>query len=322
MVQTGLPHKLCVLDLETEKLVTGEPGKMPLAFVGIMVYTLRAGRYRAGPHRCYFPEDLGELEAFLEDFEGVVLGHNILYFDYDEVLKYHISLEGLVERTVDTLAFLHEKRVTRYDPSCWPDVFLDLGLEPWEALRGLSLDNLSQRNLGRAKAISGRSIPKLWRQGRREEVIAYNKVDLALTFSLWWWMIKGRTVHVGESKEAVFGTVKDPGQIEISEEDQPRLTGEKPLFNSSWVIVTDGPELDPPPPDAFEEPVDYRWYRFARHYRCEDVLVFEHPIEGFGLFAQSPYPTNPFTFSVLNEGPPFPLRLPKEFDLEDLEAAW
>ena len=107
----GYPGKVCILDLETSKLVKGEPEATPLAFVGTMVYELHDGRYRPGPHRCFLTDELGRLEELLRDFEGMVLGHNILNFDY-EVLKPHISLEGVPEKTVDTLGFLYDKRST------------------------------------------------------------------------------------------------------------------------------------------------------------------------------------------------------------------
>lgn len=109
--KNDLPKKVCVLDLETSKLIRGEPEKTPLAFVGTMVYELRDERYRHGPHRYFLLDELGEIEELLRGFEGMVLGHNILNFDY-EVLKAHISLEGVREKTVDTLGFLYEKRST------------------------------------------------------------------------------------------------------------------------------------------------------------------------------------------------------------------
>ncbi len=304
MAQNSFPKKVCVLDLETSKLVRGEPEKTPLAFVGTLIYELRGGRYQAGPHRCFFPDELKGLEQLLKSFEGIVLGHNILNFDY-KVLGARISLEGVVGKTVDTLAFLYEKRST----------------EPLFAggtsrlLEGLSLDNLTQKNLGRGKVISGRSIPKLWREGRREEVIAYNKEDLVLTYSLWWWMVEGRTVLIREREKfdmrtVVGDRVYEPGRVEIFEEDRPRLTGQRPLFNTRVVMITGGPLLEEPPPDADDEP-NY-WYRgaLARHYLREDEVMISDPRMGFfgENFEAGPYPADWFTFSVWREGPDFPAR--------------
>ncbi len=304
--QGYLPGKVCVLDLETSKLVKGEPEATPLAFVGTMVYELHDGRYRPGPHRCFLPDELGRLEELLRDFGGVVLGHNVLNFDY-EVLKTHISLEGVPEKTVDTLGFLYEKRST----------------EPLEfggtdgSLQGLSLDNLAQRNLGRGKTISGKSIPKMWREGRREEVIAYNEEDLILTFSLWLYMVEGRTVVLGEREDfnpygggTVGDRVYEPWRIEIFPEDLPRLTGRAPLYNTREVMITGGPPLDEPPPDASDEP-NY-WYRgaLARHYLREDELMISDPRMGFfgEYFEAGPYPADLFTLRVMREGPAFPAR--------------
>lgn len=94
-MQNELPGKVCVLDLETSKLVRCEPEKTALAFVGTLIYELRDGSYHPGPHWCFLPDELDELEVLLKSFAGVVLGHNIINFDY-EVLKPHISLEGQV----------------------------------------------------------------------------------------------------------------------------------------------------------------------------------------------------------------------------------
>src|SRR3712207_1073344 len=68
----GYPGKVCVLDLETSKLVRGEPQATPLAFVGTMVYELHDVRYRPGPHRYFLPDELGRLEELLRDFGSAI----------------------------------------------------------------------------------------------------------------------------------------------------------------------------------------------------------------------------------------------------------
>lgn len=304
------------MDLETSKLVRGEPKNTPLAFVGTVIYDLRDGRYHPGRHRCFFPDELRELEDLLKDFRGIVLGHNILNFDY-EVLKPRISLRGVPEKTVDTLAFLYEKRAT--------EPMFAGGTE--ESLEGLSLDNLAQRNLGRGKkeGMSGRSVPKLWREGRRDEVIAYNKEDLILTFSLWRHMVEGRTVVVREPGEneryrrAIEGDrVFEPWRVEIFPEDLPRLTGQAPLYNTRVVMIVDGPPLEEPPPEAEDEP-NY-WYRgaLARHYLRENEVMISDPRMGlFGEYFQAgPYPADLFTLKTWSEGPDFPSREPP-LDLDE-----
>lgn len=317
MVPEGLPKQVCVLDLETEKLVAGDLGKMPLAFVGTMTYELRDGRYCPSPHQLFLPDELEGLESLLRDLEGLMLGHNILNFDY-EVLKPRMSFQGMAEKTVDTLGFLYEKRITE---PLWSPMSSD-------SLEGLSLDNLAQKNLGRGKVISGRSIPKMWREGRKEEVIAYNKEDLILTFSLWHYMVEGQMVVIREQDEADHyqrategDRVYEPWRVEIFPEDVPRLTGQAPLYNTREVRITGGPPLDEPPPEAtFGEPS--RWYldAFARHYLREDELMISDPRMGFsgGYFEAGPYPANWFTLRVEHEGPRFPLRPLTKKDLEDM----
>lgn len=311
-----LPERVCVLDLETSRLVKGDLVKTPLAFVGIMVYELRDGSYLQGSHQCFFPDELSKLEIFLRGFRGLMLGHNILNFDY-EILRSSISFEGVEAKTVDTLGFLYEKRATE-------PVF---GGGTESTLKGLSLDNLAQRNLDQSKGMGGRSVPKLWREGRREEVIDYNKKDLILTFSLWQWMVERRTVVLGEREE--FGLfvpategdhVYEPWRIEIFPDDLPRLTGQAPLYNTRLVWITDGPLLEEPPPDSEDEP-NY-WYRNApaRHYLREDVLMIsDQRMDLFGeCYEAGPYPADWFTLLVMHEGPAFPARNEEPIDLDEL----
>jgi len=312
-----LPQQVCVLDLETERLITGEPGKTPLAFVGTMIYELRHGRYHPGPHRCFLPEDLGQLESLLRNLKGLVLGHNILNFDY-EVLQSRISLEGVLEKTVDTLGFLYEKRTTE---PLWSPM-------RGESLEGLSLDNLAQRNLNRGKSLSGKSIPKMWREGRRLEVIAYNREDLVLTFSLWWHMVEGRAVVIKERDEsdryqrAIEGDrVYEPWRIEVFPEDLPRLIGQAPLYNTREVYIIGGPLLEEPPPEAEDTP-NY-WYRgaLARHYLREGELMISDPRMGFfgEYFEAGPYPAEWFTTTTWHEGPHFPARREPGEELLDID---
>jgi hypothetical protein len=126
----GLPKRICILDIETEETKFKSPEKSKLAFVGIKVFTLHNGRYyphkheyylpkqislcfntenanvSVHKHKCYPPNQISVLERFLKEFSGIIIGHNILQFDY-RVLRSLISLEGVVEKTVDTLAFLY-----------------------------------------------------------------------------------------------------------------------------------------------------------------------------------------------------------------------
>lgn len=118
-------------------------------------------------------------------------------------------------------------------------------------MQGLSLDNLAQRNLGWGKIISGMSIPRMWREGHTEEVMAYNQEDLILTFSLWFYMVERQTVVLGTREDfrpygagIVGDRAYEPWRIEIFLEDLPRLMGRAPLYNTREVSIIDGPLLD------------------------------------------------------------------------------
>ena len=166
--------------------------------------------------------------------------------------------------------------------------------------------------------MGGRSIPKMWREGKRDEVVAYNREDLALTFALWLHMAEGRTVVLGEREDFGpygGGTVGDrsyaPWRVEIFEEDLPRLTGRAPLYNTREVRITGGPPLEEPPPDAEDEPS--LWYvgASARHYLREGEVMMADPrmFEFGGPFEAGPYPADLFDLFVVREGPAFPARL-------------
>jgi hypothetical protein len=327
MTGAALPERVCVLDLETARLIDGEPAETPLAFVGTMVCELRAGSgdYAPGPHRVYLPGDLPGLFTRLEAFEGIVLGHNVLNFDYEVLFPEAPPVGGppwLVGKTVDTLAFLYERRVAGPE-LCPPDEPYPPVVVGAEALSGLSLDNLARRNLGTGgKAVSGRSIPKMWREGRREEVIAYNRRDLELTFGLWRHMVSGHPVEISDpGPEPRRGGSRLPTSLALRETDLARLAGRAPLFETRTVRVFDGPRFEPlgAPSDALEDIEDEErrlgrpWYRgcSARHYPAEDRLLIEPPLDlGMeGFFVPAPFPASRFELRWGQPGPPFPARL-------------
>lgn len=175
MSMTKLPLKICVLDLETQKTDFKSPEKCELALVGTKIYILQEKEYQPQEYMHFLPDQMQELEQFLREFDGIIIGHNILNFDY-RVLRPLISLKDVIEKTVDTLAFLYKLNTNQ--------------------LRGLSLDALAQLNFGKSKTISGGNIPELWQQGQYQEVIKYNENDCALTMELWWQLVKKRSIRV------------------------------------------------------------------------------------------------------------------------------
>lgn len=142
----GLPEKVCILDLETETISFQAPEECRLAFVGTQVYSLDNDRYHPSRPRLFFPEDLHELEVFLRNFDGIIIGHNILQFDYDVL---HMHFPGklipaeIVEKTVDTLYFLYARNAGGLEGS------------------SLSLDDLAKANFGYGKTIYEETIPYL-----------------------------------------------------------------------------------------------------------------------------------------------------------------
>jgi predicted nucleic-acid-binding Zn-ribbon protein len=174
-MQIKPPNKICILDIETERTVFKAPEKSKLAFVGIKEYTLHHERYFPCKHRWYLPEHSSKLELFLKNYSGIIIGHNILQFDY-RVLRPLISLDGIVDKTVDTLVFLYKKNGKKF--------------------KGLSLNNICSVNFGKCKTIKGKFISELWRKGKKKEVIKYNENDCILTKTLWCHLVNGRSLKV------------------------------------------------------------------------------------------------------------------------------
>lgn len=196
-----LPKSICSLDIET-----GSNRELLLA--GIVPYYLHRGSYWPGRYKWFTPATIKQLEEFLKHFPGIILGHNIINFDY-RILARYISLEGIIDKTVDTLYFLHGKHGFR--------------------TAGLGLDALSRLNLGRRKIyLNARNLGRLWRHGHRRKVLEYNKTDCLLTKALWWHLLKEQSVEVQfkDSYESFMNNQSYP----IVDEDRTVLVGKKPLL--------------------------------------------------------------------------------------------
>lgn len=203
-----LPKKICILDLETAKTKFKTPEKSKLGFVGIKVYTLHNKRYYPCKHKYYLPKQIAELEKFLKKFPGIIIGHNILQFDY-RVLRPLISLKGVIKKTIDTIAFLYKKNKRDY--------------------LGLSLDNLSKENIGKGKTLSGKSIPDLWRKGKHKKVIEYNENDCVLTYKLWWHLVSKRFLYLNYynryEQDYIFKIIK------VTDNNLLYLVGKRPKYS-------------------------------------------------------------------------------------------
>jgi DEAD/DEAH box helicase domain-containing protein len=49
----------------------------------------------------------------------------------------------------------------------------------------LSLSHLAQKNLGADKSADGLQSVQWWREGKRDQVVEYCKMDVKLTYELW-----------------------------------------------------------------------------------------------------------------------------------------
>lgn len=165
-----LPPAVLSLDIETdETYVRRRVPRSTLAVAGIVPF-IRAHK------ACYFPQeyesygiaDVDRLNRRLAEFDGLIVGFNILGFDY-WVLEKYIDVQPLITKT------------------------LDLNLLAWEATEpgtALSLAALVQVNrLGR-KALADVDIPALWKAGDHAAVLQRNRSDCELTGRLWEWMLR------------------------------------------------------------------------------------------------------------------------------------
>jgi hypothetical protein len=206
------PLQICILDIETDEDAVRNPEGCVVFVVGVKTFVLREGSYQAAQYKWYSPKEFADLAGFLHSFNGLIIGHNIFEFDY-RTIRLSLSLDGVLEKTVDTLDFLRRKIKKRRK-----------GL--------LSLDSLSRANLGKSKTLDGESAPKLWRQGRYDEVIAYNENDCLLTMELWQHFVIERS-GVLKSYQKTGWT--DEGTFNISDKDLEELLGKKPKYTyETW----------------------------------------------------------------------------------------
>jgi DEAD/DEAH box helicase domain-containing protein len=152
---------IAYLDIETQHLITEFPGswkrednyrKIKIAEVGILQNNV---------YETYGEDDIDQLLDKLDDI-SLIVGHNITKFDY-KVLNHYIDnkdMKKLVEKAFDTM--LEFARHT--------------GKGGW-----VSLDDLARRNFGMRKTEDSVDIPKMWREGKHEEVRNYLLNDLKMT---------------------------------------------------------------------------------------------------------------------------------------------
>jgi 3'-5' exonuclease len=212
-----LPRIVCALDLETSGPNAIKPDRANLAVVGLKVYTWDEQQqgYLPGPYEHYAPADFPTLQQRLDALPDPIIGHNLFNFDY-LVLRRHLNLERIVEKSVDTLHFLYEQDGGGEDGSLY------------------SLDKLAKENFGEGKTAKASTIPKLLKEGKLAEVLAYNERDCDLTFRIWWKMVSERHISAGEARD-------DEGELfevtyDLEDKDISVLTCATPRFTyTTWV---------------------------------------------------------------------------------------
>lgn len=149
-----------VLDVETLHLAT-DPGHSWGRVEGLGLAVACTWSKGEG-FRDWFAEDAPRLLPYLIAADRVV-GHNIERFDLP-------VLAGALGRPVAEVLATFKGRII----DTWADCRVATG-------RMLSLDALARGSLGEGKSGNGADAPRLWREGKREEVVAYCRRDVDLT---------------------------------------------------------------------------------------------------------------------------------------------
>ncbi len=155
-----------------------DPTKLKLAVAGILY----------NKEHMYFEE--GQIQELFETLNqaDLIVGHNLLRFDYLVLQPYSEQniIKKLQNNTLDTWDEL--RKVTG---GCWT-----------------SLDDLAKRNLCLTKTHDASEIPKMWRDGKHQEVKDYLLNDLKLT-------------------EGVFNHGKNVGKFRYEHKDYGKSLGER-----------------------------------------------------------------------------------------------
>lgn len=154
-----------------------DPRRLKLAVSGILLNN---------KHTLFQEDRINELLSELVKAD-LIVGHNLLRFDY-LVLQPYIQQDVVKLLQPKTFDMFHE--LTKLT-GCW-----------------ISLDDLARRNLGMRKTADGIKIPKMWRDGHREEVMEYLLNDLKIT-------------------QAVFNHGKKVGKLKYDHKEYGESLGER-----------------------------------------------------------------------------------------------
>ncbi len=246
-----LPKNVCFLDIETSSTSFKSPERSVIAIVGLMFYRLAGTGYRFVRHEVFRKDDLPRLRQRLVSFRGVIVGHNVFGFDF-RALRARIPLDGIIEKSADTLVCLYELNGRQ--------------------LHGTGLDGVCRANFNAGKTLPGRTVSAAWRAGQHAKVVAYNKNDLLLTKMLWWQIVKRRVVEIrrlnrfGDVIASVAGrvTASTLGPLLCSPSLFTLDAWTERLAEEGSILVKNGPLTISSPSDEDLDPADHVPIR-----RCE-----------------------------------------------------
>lgn len=141
-------------DLETQKLFRDVGGRDPSKLLLACAATWSTDRKE---FRTYWEKDAAALVAELKE-AGMVIGFNIVNFDYQVLRPYAGGLNFASVRSLDMLSEIYKK----------------LGFR-------LSLDSIAKATLGETKAADGLQSVEWFRHGELDKVAEYCRSDVDLT---------------------------------------------------------------------------------------------------------------------------------------------
>ncbi|HIH15858.1 MAG TPA: hypothetical protein HA252_00450 [Candidatus Diapherotrites archaeon] len=156
--------KIAFFDLETEQLFedlgmeskwSRDPSRLSIACACVKV--------NEEPCRVFLKEQAKELFDLLQSCD-LVVGHNLFSFDYS-------VLQGAVKQPVANL--LNTKTL---------DMLFEIEKKTSQRV---ALNDLAKLNLGEEKTEDSRSVPFMWRTGKRQQVIDYCINDVEMTRKLY-----------------------------------------------------------------------------------------------------------------------------------------
>lgn len=213
-----IPKRLLSFDIETEMIEDRKHLEdTPVLFAGWQVYEYspEAKWYAPAGDFQWLPEaKFGDkVNNLLNDFDGLVIGHNLFNFDYQVMWKYG-SLEKALPKTCDTYALL--KLVYRG--------------------KGLKLDKLGA-NFGEHKTCSAEEAIAYYKNPRtRRLALEYNAQDCALEAKLWMHLLQQQSIQVIDKNE-------EPQQIKLNLPMLEMLVCAKPQMTADRYL-REYPHLD------------------------------------------------------------------------------